>query len=139
MSAPVNGARLARMESILGRVLRAGVVVSAVVIAAGVVLLVATRQTGYAPLLPHHLQDLLAYHAARGEGYFPTSLLGVARGVATARPFALIAAGLLLLIATPVVRVALSVVFFAAQRDWRYVAITVFVLAVLAGAFVWGG
>jgi uncharacterized membrane protein len=63
----------------------------------------------------------------------------VARGAAAGRPFALIAVGLLLLIATPVVRVALSVAFFAAQRDWRYVAITLFVLAVLAGSFVASG
>jgi uncharacterized membrane protein len=137
-SAP-NGARLARMESVLAKVLRVGVVVSAAVIAAGVILLVVTRHTGYAPIVPHDLHDLLAYHAGRGPGYFPTTLAAVGRGVVAARPFALIAAGLLLLIATPVVRVALSVVFFAAQRDWRYVAITLFVLAVLAGSFVVGG
>ncbi len=134
-----NGGRLARMETILARVLRAGVIVSAVVIAAGVVVLMATRRTGYAALAPHDLKDLLAYHAAPGPGYFPTTLAAVARGVLAGHAFALIAAGLLLLIATPVVRVALSVVFFAAQRDWRYVAITLFVLAVLAGTFVVGG
>jgi uncharacterized membrane protein len=38
---------------------------------------------------------------------------------------------MLLLIATPVVRVALSVFFFLAQRDWLYVGITLFVLGVL--------
>jgi len=39
--------------------------------------------------------------------------------------------GLLLLIATPVARVAFSVVAFAAERDWLYVAITLIVLAIL--------
>jgi uncharacterized membrane protein len=63
----------------------------------------------------------------------------VGQGALALKPFALIAAGLLLLIATPVVRVARSVVFFAAQRDWRYVAVTLSVLAVLAGSFVVGG
>jgi uncharacterized membrane protein len=39
--------------------------------------------------------------------------------------------GLLLLIATPVARVAISVVAFAVQRDRLYVAITLLVLAIL--------
>ena len=47
------------------------------------------------------------------------------------KPYAIIGAGLLLLIATPVVRVALSVVFFLVQADWLYVGITLFVLAIL--------
>ena len=44
---------------------------------------------------------------------------------------ALIQLGLLLLIATPVARVAFSVFAFERQRDWTYVGITLFVLAVL--------
>jgi uncharacterized membrane protein len=43
----------------------------------------------------------------------------------------LIQLGLLLLIATPVARVAFSVLAFAEQRDWLYVSITLVVLAVL--------
>ena len=39
--------------------------------------------------------------------------------------------GLILLIATPVARVAFSVVAFVLERDWLYVAITLIVLAVL--------
>jgi uncharacterized membrane protein len=38
---------------------------------------------------------------------------------------------LLLLILTPVARVAFSVAAFALERDWTYVAITLIVLAVL--------
>ena len=47
---------------------------------------------------------------------------------------ALIIAGLLLLIATPIARVAISVVAFALERDWTYVAITaaVFILLTLS-------
>lgn len=47
---------------------------------------------------------------------------------------ALIIAGLLLLIATPVARVAISIVAFAFERDWTYVAITgaVFILLILS-------
>jgi uncharacterized membrane protein len=39
--------------------------------------------------------------------------------------------GLLLLIATPIARVALSVVAFAIQRDRLYLVVTLIVLAVL--------
>ncbi len=46
----------------------------------------------------------------------------------------LISAGLLILMATPVARVAVSVVGFAVQREWRYVLMTAIVLATLAGS-----
>jgi uncharacterized membrane protein len=46
--------------------------------------------------------------------------------------------GILLLIATPVVRVAISVVLFAAQRDRRYVLITAVVLALLLTSLMSG-
>jgi uncharacterized membrane protein len=39
--------------------------------------------------------------------------------------------GLLLLIATPVARVAFSVIGFALEKDWMYVVITLIVLALL--------
>jgi uncharacterized membrane protein len=48
--------------------------------------------------------------------------------------------GVLLLIATPVARVAFSALAFARQRDYTYVALTLFVLAVLlCSLFVGGG
>jgi len=47
--------------------------------------------------------------------------------------------GLLLLIATPVLRVMVSVVAFALERDRRFVLITGAVLCVLIGSFAIGG
>jgi uncharacterized membrane protein len=44
--------------------------------------------------------------------------------------------GLLLLIATPVARVALLAVAFAVQRDRLYVVVTLIVLAVLLASLV---
>jgi uncharacterized membrane protein len=52
---------------------------------------------------------------------------------------ALVMLGLLLLILTPVMRVAVSVVSFALDRDRRYVLITLTVLGVLIGSFALGG
>lgn len=46
--------------------------------------------------------------------------------------------GVLILIATPIVRVALSVIYFGAERDKRYLAITLIVFAMLLFALVSG-
>lgn len=122
---------LTRMELVISYGLRAGVLLSAAIIAVGLLWLAVTRDTGYAKILPHHLPDILAFHQAGGPAFFPTSVGAVVRGAAAGRSYAIIGLGMLLLIATPVVRVALSVFFFLAQRDWLYVGITLFVLAVL--------
>jgi uncharacterized membrane protein len=51
---------------------------------------------------------------------------------------AIIALGLLILIATPVMRVAISIIAFAIQRDYTFVAITCVVLALLCISFLMG-
>jgi uncharacterized membrane protein len=56
---------------------------------------------------------------------------GIVGAAWTGRARGIIQLGLLLLIATPVTRVVLSVGMFALQRDRRYVVITLVVLAVL--------
>ena len=53
-------------------------------------------------------------------------------------PAAYLSLGLLLLIATPFVRVAGSIVAFALQRDRRYVLVTAVVLAVMCLSVVVG-
>jgi uncharacterized membrane protein len=136
---PVDGpGPISRMELLISYVLRAGVLLSAAVILLGIVRLAATQDTGYAPILPHHLPAILAFHQGAGPGYFPTSPSVVGREALAGKPYAIIGLGMLLLIATPVVRVALSVVFFLVQKDWLYVGITVFVLAVLLVSLVVG-
>jgi uncharacterized membrane protein len=50
--------------------------------------------------------------------------------------------GILILLATPVARVLVSVVGYVRQRDWTFVALTVMVLLTLAASVVaafWGG
>jgi uncharacterized membrane protein len=44
--------------------------------------------------------------------------------------------GLVLLMATPILRVILSIVEYVRMRDWLFVAVTVFVLLVLTGTVV---
>lgn len=69
---------------------------------------------------------------------FPHSLQEVWAGLLGLHPQAFIALGLLLLIATPVLRVAASVVAFAIERDRLYVVITLVVLAILITSFLLG-
>ena len=129
---------ISRMELLISYVLRAGVLLSGSIIFLGILLFALTHNTGYAPILPHHLADLLTFHQAVGPGFFPTAPAAVVHGALAGKPYAIIGLGMLLLIATPVVRVALSVVFFLVERDWLYMGITMFVLAVLLLSLVTG-
>ena len=56
---------------------------------------------------------------------------GVLRGLLNLRARAIIQLGVLLMIATPVLRVVFCVGAFALERDWRYTAIAALVLGVL--------
>ena len=61
----------------------------------------------------------------------PSDFSAVGTGLRDLRPIAFAQAGLLVLVATPVVRVMASVVAFALERDRLYTAITLAVLAIL--------
>ncbi len=76
----------------------------------------------------------LASDASRLEGSggsFPRSVSWLMAGLAQLNGQAVIVAGLILLIATPVLRVAVSIVAFARERDRAFVVITSVVLALL--------
>lgn len=110
----------ARLDQLIGNLLRAGVLVAAaVVLAGGIVYLI------------HHGAALPAYQIFRGEPSNLRSVVGIAAGALAGRGRGLIQLGLLLLIATPVARVAFSVIGFALQRDRKYVFVTLIVLGAL--------
>lgn len=109
-----------RVEKIIGNLLRAGVILAAAVVFAGGAVYLA-KYGGQKP----------EYGVFRGE---PSDLRNVSQIFEQAISLharGLIQMGLLLLIATPVARVAFSVVAFAAERDWLYVVVTLIVLAIL--------
>ncbi len=114
-----------RTEVAVSSVLRIGVALSAAVILFGLALLV----------LRGGLDPSAGIDAPRA---FPHTLGDVIAGVAGLEPLAVISLGLLLMILTPVTRVATSILAFAAERDWRYVAISALVLAVLIAGFLLG-
>jgi uncharacterized membrane protein len=122
-------------ELIVASVLRYGVALSLALIAVGVALMFATGSTGYAGSLD---PAVLLGPGGPGTIAWPHSLAAVASGLLAGRPYALIVCGLLLLIATPVIRVAISVVTFAVERDYQYALITLVVLGVLVLSFLLG-
>ncbi len=113
------------MEIAISRMLRAGVSVAAIVVLAGAALYL--RQAhGVAP-------DYRYFHGiARPAADF----LPVFEGVRRLESRSIIQLGILLLIATPILRVAYCVYGFAAQKDRIYVAISSVVLAVLLYSFL---
>lgn len=112
-------------ELIISNVLRGGVLLSAAVIALGVILFYAHYLTAGSP--------------ANAATTFPASLGEVGAGLAHGNPLAIIALGLLILLATPVFRVAVSIVAFVLERDRQYVVITLIVLAILLCSFFFLG
>lgn len=68
----------------------------------------------------------------------PSQISDIIDGLKVLRGRAIIELGLLTLIATPVVRVATSLVVFAALRDRRFVLITLLVLVLLLLSFFLG-
>ncbi|MGE5237827.1 MAG: DUF1634 domain-containing protein [Chloroflexota bacterium] len=108
------------MDRVIGMVLRVGVVVSALVVFSGGVLYLAACG-----------DDVPAYKVFRGEPADLKTASGILADVLSLRAAGLIQFGLLLLIATPVVRVAFSIVAFGLERDWIYVVVTVIVLSIL--------
>jgi uncharacterized membrane protein len=104
----------------LGDLLRAGVVLAAGVVAVGAVW-----------YLLRHGHEAPAYATFRGEPADLRTIPGVFADAAGLHGRGIIQVGLLLLIATPIVRVAFSAYAFARLRDGRYVIITLMVLALL--------
>jgi uncharacterized membrane protein len=108
------------VEIFLGKFLRWGVLLAALVVFVGGVW-----------FLAESYEVRQNYRTFRGE---PADLRAVPQIVHQAialRPLGLIQFGLLLLIATPVARVLFSVLGFALERDWMYVVLTLLVLALL--------
>jgi uncharacterized membrane protein len=119
------------VELLISRLLRIGVSISVALVVAGTVVTFIHH--------PQYLSDRDALESVTGSGaVFPHSLHDVFVGLGHFRGRALVMLGLLILIATPVMRVAVSIVAFARQRDRTFVAITSVVLALLVVSFTLG-
>ncbi len=88
---------------------------------------------------PDYLRSAADLHRLTAPGAaLPNTIGDVARGVLGGQGQAVVTLGLLLLIATPILRVAVSMVGFALQRDRTYTVISAVVLLALLIAFLLG-
>ena len=109
-----------QVNRVIGMLLRAGVIAAALV---GVL--------GGALYLARVGAQTADYRVFRGEPSDLRSIRGIISGALALRSLSIVQLGLLLLIATPVARVALSLVTFILQRDRAYVVVTMIVLSLL--------
>lgn len=114
------------LEVAMGHMLRIGVTVAALVVLAGGVLYL-WQNHGAVP-------DYRHFHGAPAEYEHVATVLG---GAMRLHSRSLIEFGLLLLIATPIGRVAFGVVGFAKMKDRLYAVVSAIVLAVLLFSFFW--
>jgi len=109
-----------RIEVTVGHLLRTGVMLSAAVVL-----------TGAGIFLYRHGTSRVDYRVFQGEPADLRSVGGILRFAAGFHGRGIIQLGLLLLIATPVARVAFSIFGFAEEKDYWYVGFTSIVFAIL--------
>ncbi len=109
-----------QLENIIGYLLRTGVLLAAGLVVAGGII-----------YLARHGHEIANYRTFHGELAALESFAGVVQGAASWKGQSIIQLGLLVLIATPVARVAFAVIGFAIEHDLMYVVISLIVLAVL--------
>ena len=109
-----------KMDNVVGNLLRIGVSISGAVVFAGGLI-----------YLFRHGNEMPAYHVFRGEPADLRTLRGIMQDAGALRARGIIQLGLLVLIATPVARVAYLVYAFARQGDRLYALIALIVLLLL--------
>ena len=117
-----------KLENMVGNLLRAGVSLSAFVVMLGGVI-----------YLVRHGRSPADYRVFQGEPSDLKTISGILREAIRFRGRGIIQLGLLLLIATPVVRVALSIWGFAEEHDRLYMIFTGIVLIVLLYSLLGSG
>jgi len=108
------------MAIIIGNILRFGVMAAAAVVAVGSVI-----------YLVRHGGEPVALGLFRGEPDDFRTVTGIIHSALALRGRGIIQFGLLILIATPVARVAFAAVGFVLERDWLYSVVALLVLGFL--------
>lgn len=117
-------------EVLISNLLRFGVVLSLSLVSAGILLTFFHH--------PDYLSSPQALQRLTAPEHAPHSLADVLAGVEAIRGQAVVMVGLMVLMATPVIRVALSLLIFGRQRDRVFVGVTSIVLGLLLLSFLLG-
>lgn len=116
-----------KVEFLVGTILRTGVMISAFVVLIGGIL-----------YLIQNGSQLPDYHVFRGEPSDLRSLQGIFQDALSFHSRGVIQFGILLLMATPVVRVAFSLLAFGLEADRTYMIVTAIVLVLLIYSLMGG-
>jgi uncharacterized membrane protein len=115
------------IQLFIGALLRWGVLLSmAVVVFGGLV------------YLYRHGHSVIDYSKFKGQPDLTSNFKAIIEGVLDFRGRAIIQLGILLLIATPITRVAYSAIGFMAEKDYLYVGIALIVLAIIVVSMLGG-
>ena len=115
------------MERMIATLLRTGVLVAGAVVLLGGIYYVAANGS-----------DAADYHKFAAQAGADRLAHRIVAGAIALRPRSVIQFGVLLLIATPILRVAVALVGFAMERDRQYVIIAAIVLGLLLLSLVSG-
>ena len=115
------------IERIVSVILRSGVLLSGTVVFLGGVF-----------FLAKHGGERVDYHSFHPQPVSDRLVHEIIAGAFSRRARSIIQLGVLLLLATPIARVAFSIVGFALERDRLYVVITSLVLAILLCSLIAG-
>jgi uncharacterized membrane protein len=108
------------MQAVIGWVLRIGVIVSISIVFFGGVI-----------FLYRHGHEVADHHKFVGIPDFIQSFGGIMHGIITFRGQAIIQLGIILLIATPILRVIFSTIGFVLEKDKLYIFISLLVLFII--------
>jgi uncharacterized membrane protein len=123
--------RVRRVELWISNLLRGGVILSLALVVLGTLVSFVHH--------PEFLTDRPSLHRLTEPGAaFPHTLPDVIAGLAAFQGEAIVTVGLLFLIATPVMRVGISIFAFVYQHDKIYTFITAVVFSLLLLSFVLG-
>ncbi len=111
----------ADIEKIIGLQLRYGVVIASLIVLMGGVLYLVQQGQGAIP----------PYHTFLGESARYTSFSQIVKGIGAGEAKGIVQAGVVVLIATPILRIAFSLVGFILEKDRLYIIITAIVLSVM--------
>ena len=126
--------KVRKVELAISLVLRVGVVLSVLVVAGGLGLMFA-HHSAYLPL-----RGDFSYKALTSRKTpFPRSFASLGHSLANGDGRGVVVLGVLILILTPVLRVAVGVLSFIYEKDPPMALVTLFVLAVLVGSFFLAG
>jgi uncharacterized membrane protein len=123
--------KVRQVELLISNILRFGVIISLIVVVFGTIITFVHHEDYFSSAGELH-------RLVGSEPQFPHSIKAVWLGLLKFQGRAIVMAGLVLLIATPVMRVAVSILAFVYERDKGFVIITSVVLALLLFALFAG-